>query len=272
MLTPRYGSIGFGKGNQIKMPDDSALLVEQIESIRRLTLNRPEKRNAMNRALLTALYDEIGDAGADKNTSVIILRGAGTCFSSGGDLSESVAGDTPSATADDLGLRTRSAAMNRVWECPIPIVAQVHGWCLAAATDLVFCCDLIVVGRSARFGYPGVRTEGTPPMNMWLQYGGPQVAKWLMLTGNFISGEDAVARGLALSVHDDNLLEKETYRLASDISGIDRDILTANKSVLNFAMDIMGRNEVFRYAAAQNAIAHASSVNGASPPLARKEG
>jgi enoyl-CoA hydratase len=93
---------------------------------------------------------------------------------------------------------------------------------------------------------------------MWLYYGGPQIAKWMLLTGQYLSGEEAATRGLALSAHDEDDLDDAVMAAARQIALIDRDILSANKSVLNFGIDLMGRSQLQRYASAQDAIAHAS--------------
>jgi len=239
--------------------EHNVLLVEQLGAVRRLTLNRPEKRNALSSSLLLRLYQEISSASADKRTSVVVIRGAGSCFSAGFDMSGEGTGETPTAPEEDLAYRDQALEMNRIWNCPIPIIAQVHGWCLAGATDLVLSCDLILASKSAQLGHPGVRTQGTPPINLWLYYAGPQLAKWLLLTGLYVSGEEAASRGLALSVHDDDALEDAVLEAAKQIALIGRDILIANKAVLNFGIDQMGRAQVQRFAAAQDAIAHHSA-------------
>jgi enoyl-CoA hydratase len=237
---------------------EDSLLVDQQGAVRRLTLNRPEKLNALNAELRSRLLEEIVGASQDQATRAIVIRGAGSSFSAGFDISKR--GDArPSVPEDDQRMRASLTEMDRIWNCPIPIIAQVHGWCLAGATDIVFSCDLIVASRTAKFGHPGVRTQGTPASNYWLYYAGPQLAKWLLLTGTYITGEDAAARGMILSAHDESEMDDVGLAVAQQIALISRDILTANKTVLNFGIDLMGRRQLQRFAASQDAIAHASA-------------
>ncbi|WP_145011674.1 enoyl-CoA hydratase-related protein [Mycobacterium marseillense] len=236
------------------------LLIEQIGAVRRLTLNRPEKRNALNQQLLLELFDAVEFAADDAATSVVVIRGAGRCFSAGFDMS-SAGTSPPSVPADDRLTYRGALNMNRLWHCPIPIIAQLHGWCLATATDIAFSCDLVIAARDAQIGHPGVRAQGTPPTNMWLYHAGPQLAKWLMLTGRYISGAEAAERGLVLSAHDAADLDSVVLDAARQISLVSRDISMVNKAVLNFGIDLMGRSELQRFASAQDAIGHASPDN-----------
>jgi enoyl-CoA hydratase len=236
------------------------LLLEQIGRVRRLTLNRPEKRNALNRQLLLELFDAVEAAASDVETSVIVIRGAGTCFSAGSDMSGSGSPPT-SVPADDRNTYRGALDMNRLWQCPIPVIAQVHGWCLATATDVAFSCDLVIAARDAQIGHPGVRIQGTPPTNMWLYNAGPQLAKWLLLTGQYISGVDAAERGLVLSAHDAADLDAAALQAAQQIALVSRDISMVNKAVLNFGIELMGRSQLQRFASSQDAIGHASPDN-----------
>jgi enoyl-CoA hydratase len=236
------------------------LLTEQIGRVRRLTLNRPAKRNALSPRLLAELYDAVDAAAQDTATSVVVIRGAGTCFSAGFDMS-GAGSAPPSVPADDRGTYRGALDMNRLWHCPVPVIAQVHGWCLATATDLAFSCDLVIAARDAQIGHPGVRTQGTPPTNMWLYHAGPQLAKWLLLTGQSISGAEAAGRGLVLAAHDEADLDSAVLDAARQIALVSRDIAMANKAVLNFGIELMGRSQLQRFASAQDAIGHASPDN-----------
>lgn len=151
--------------------------------------------------------------------------------------------------------------MNEIWDCPIPVVAQVDGWCLAGATDIALSADIVVVSESAQIGHPGVQLQGVPTTNLWLYHVGPQVAKWMLLTGRTMSGNEAVERRLALTSAPSADLDEVALEHAQTISLIGRDLLIANKSVINFGVDLMGRRELQRFAVAQDAIAHASHDN-----------
>jgi len=232
------------------------LLIGQEGRVRTLTLNRPEKRNALSAALRRRLGDEVTAAGTDPGTSVVIIRGAGSCFSAGNDMDAGIIEDPP---LDQLNLRSLLGPVNQIMDCPIPVIAQVHGWCLAGATDIAFACDLVVASHTAAFGHPGVRVQGTPTTNMWLYHGGTQLAKWLLLTGENISGQDAARRGLVLASYEEEALTGEVELLATQMSRVNRDSLVANKLVLNHGLDLMGRSMLQAFATAQDTIAHTSA-------------
>lgn len=237
------------------------LLMEQDGKVCRLTLNRPDKRNALTPGLLFDLYEAVEMAAAHRGTSVVVIRGSGSCFSAGFDLN---AGHrAPSVADDDQAVHRSAMEMNRIWQCPIPIIAQVHGWCLATATDLAFSCDVVIAANDAKIGHPGVRAQGTPPSNMWLYHAGPQLAKWLLLTGGHIDGAEAARRGLVLSSHDEADLDDAVAHVAGEMSLVSREISMVNKAVLNYGIDLMGRSQLQRFASAQNAIGHASADNQA---------
>lgn len=231
--------------------------VERFGAVLRLTLNRPEKRNALNTALITALVDEVTAAGRDPDTSVVVIRGAGSCFSSGWDLSEKLHG-TSDLRADREAVRAAGVRMNAIFDCPLPVIAQVHGYCLAGAADLALHCDLMLVARDARFGHPAVRSLGVPSSNMWLYRAGPVVAKHLLFTGDTISGDDTARLGLALGAYDAGALEGEVLALASRIAMSSRDTLMANKRVINHGIELMGRSALQRFAQAEDLLAHLS--------------
>lgn len=233
------------------------LLVERLGKVRRLTLNRPRKRNALNKELLGRIYAELAAAAADPGVNVVLLRGNGPSFSSGFDLSDG--GHVNAPPPEDEQIYQRLALeMNQVWQCPLPVIAQVHGHCLGAATDLAFMCDIVMASHDATFGHPGVRSQGTPPINMWLYLAGPQLAKWLMLTGDSIRGDEAARRGLILSSHDPETLDAEVLAAAERIAATNRAAAVVNKAVLNFGIDLMGRPHLQRFSVAQDAIVHAS--------------
>jgi len=133
------------------------VLVEDLgDGVRRLTLNRPEKRNALSNALRGALFEALEEADRDQTVRVIILRGAGTCFSAGYDLTATGAqADTiPFHTAGGAGAWPRHVADGcfRMWDMAKPIIGQVHGWCLAGGSELATACDLVYVAEDAKIG------------------------------------------------------------------------------------------------------------------------
>ncbi len=133
---------------------------EPIERIRRVTLNRHEKRNALSNALRSELFAALEAADLDDAVSVVILRGAGGCFSAGYDLASDTSQGRPFHTAGGLGSWPRHVVEGcfRIWDLAKPVIAQVHGYCLAGGSELAAACDLVYVADDALIGYPAVRS------------------------------------------------------------------------------------------------------------------
>ena len=149
-----------------------------------------------------------------------------------------------------------AAGWGRVWDCAIPVIAQVQGNCLAGGTDLALHCDLIVAADDARIGFPPVRSMGVPPTNMWLYHLGPQWTKRLLLTGDTVSGAEAHEIGLVVATAPPDALDEVVLELAQRMALIGRDLLIANKRVVNMGLELMGRSQLQRFAALNDAIGH----------------
>jgi len=144
----------------------------------------------------------------------------------------------------------------KVWDCAIPVIAQVHGNCLAGGTDLALHCDLVIAAEDARIGFPPVRSMGVPPTNMWLYHLGPQWTKRLLLTGDTVTGTQAEAMGLVVGTAPSDQLDEVVLELASRMALIGRDLLIANKRVVNMGVELMGRSQLQKFAALNDAIGH----------------
>ena len=218
------------------------LILEKFGPVLRVTLDRPERRNALSAELIEELLALISAVELDTETSVLVLRGAGKGFCAGYD----VAGDAqvepePSPIEKAQIVRGDGRVFDRLWRLPIPTIAQVHGACLAAGTDLALSCDLLVCAADARIGYPAVRSMGSPATHMWLYHLGPQWTKRLLLSGDSLSGAKAAEVGLFLESAPAEELDDRVLRLAARIASIPRDLLTVNKHVVNRGLDLMGR-------------------------------
>ncbi|HYD45076.1 MAG TPA: enoyl-CoA hydratase/isomerase family protein, partial [Phenylobacterium sp.] len=173
------------------MTDEPILLTDDpAPHVRRITLNRPAKRNALSNALRAAIFEALEAGDRDPEVRVMILRGAGVCFSAGYDLAG--VGELPWHTAGNQGQWARHVVEGcfRVWDLAKPVIAQVHGWCLAGGSELATACDLVYVAEDAQIGYPAVRTM-SPPDNhyhVWLM--GMRAAMEQMLTGDSIDGNE----------------------------------------------------------------------------------
>lgn len=236
------------------MSGDRVLLTEQIGAVRRLTLNRPQRSNALNAELLAALAAAMDDAADDRATSVVVLAGAGRGFCAGFDLSG--AGGPRDIWSDRHRLQRNNRVFDLVWDCPLPVVAAVHGYCVAGGADLALHTDLLVAADDARIGYPPVRNLGVPPTNMWLYRLGPQMAKRLLLTGDSISGAEAATLGLAIEAVPSVEVADRALALARRLAQNGREMLIGNKAVVNRGIDLMGRAALSRIASTEDAIAH----------------
>jgi len=142
------------------MSDALVLIDEPTAHVRRLTLNRPTKRNALGNALRAELFTALRAADADQDVRVVIIRGAGPCFSAGYDLAQDPNEPLPWAiTAADGGwARHVLQGWFEMMDLATPVIAQVHGYCLAGGTELATACDLVYVAHDAQIGYPPVRS------------------------------------------------------------------------------------------------------------------
>jgi enoyl-CoA hydratase/carnithine racemase len=235
--------------------------IEEIGPVRRLTLNRPDQHNPLTPRCIREVLRAVEQFEADATARVVVIRGAGRSFSSGyGFIAEDFEpGDFAGRDAlegDVSAMLSLAAGWSRVWECALPVIAQVHGNCLAGGTDLALHCDLVVAAEDARIGFPPVRSMGVPPTNMWLYHVGPQWAKRLLLTGDTVTGTQAVDIGLAIATARPEELDAAVLDLARRIALVARDLLVANKRVVNMGIELMGRAQLQKFAALNDAIGH----------------
>src|ERR1700704_316951 len=184
---------------EIPVADRLVLADDPRPRVRRLTLNRPAKRNAMSNSVRRVLFDELRRADADNDVSVIVIRGAGPAFCSGYDLSPEPNDPLPRPHALRDGFWSRSLVEGwfEMMDMSTPIIAQVHGYCLAGGSELAAACDLVYVAEDATIGYPPVRTMSSPDF-LWQ----PWLLGWrrsmeAVLTGDSLTGVQAVEGGYA---------------------------------------------------------------------------
>jgi enoyl-CoA hydratase len=223
------------------MPDDPILIADTpAPFVRRLTLNRPAKRNALSNALRGELFAALEAADGDPEVRAVILRGAGTCFSSGYDLAG--LGDLPFHTAGGQGQWARHVVEGcfRIWDLAKPVIAQVHGWCLAGGSELAFACDLVYVAEDAQIGYPAVRSMSPPDNQFHAWIFGMRAAMEMMLTGDAVSGAEAARLGFANRAFPVDRLEAETLAMAERIAKVDPELAQLNKRLVHRQMEAMG--------------------------------
>lgn len=224
------------------MTTDWVLIDEPLPSVRRITLNRPDKRNALNHALRGAIIDALRDGDADPDVRVMIVRGAGSSFSAGYDLGGGNEGqDFPWYTAGGDGHWPRHVTQGwmSIWELGKPVIAQVHGYCLAGGSELATCCDLVYIADDAQMGYPAVRF-GVPDNHFHAWFVGMRKAMEMMITGDSIDGIEAARLGWANASVPADELESKVLSVAQRITGVPPDLVQINKRVVHRQMEIMG--------------------------------
>ena len=236
--------------------------------VAKVLLNRPEKLNALSLPLQAELYDCLQAADDDPVVRVITLRGAGRAFCAGYDVTPPQTDEDRRASEERRGnirqdmhrLRKTARLMTSVFDLSKPVIAGIHGHVIAGGTDLALHCDMIIAADDANIGFPPVRSMGTPPTHMWTYMVGPQWAKWFMLTGETVSGKEAQEMGLVLKSVPAEGLDAAVDGLANKIAKIPWEMLAANKSIVNKALDLMGRNMMQVIAAETDAVSHQSSI------------
>ena len=204
------------------------LLYDIEDKVATITLNRPEKVNALSWALRQELYDALKTAERDQGVGCIIIKGAGRAFSAGYDLTP--ADPSPNRPVEgyvspDLDKLTGQYARDLVkgwwviWELNKPVIAQVHGWCLAGASELASMCDILFVADDAMLGYPPVRALSTPDTMYF-----PWKMHMSWATKSFPADE----------------LDEQTKEEAKAIASISVDMLASSKKAVNRAYEIMG--------------------------------
>lgn len=256
------------------MPNsDSTLVVERFDSIVRLTLNRPEKRNALDDALHEQLSAALHEADLDEDVRVIILAGAGPSFCSGDDLEADnplrEAGGRPSDAPELKTQRTGPEAMFAreqylyydkalaLRNLRTPTIAAVQGWAIAAGLMIVCMCDLIVAAEDAKFRNPVVRQTNlgvellVEPWDM-----GIRQAKEFLWTGDLMTAEDAYRLGMVNKVVPNEDLQEEALRMARRIALSPPVTVQLLKRSLNQTQDLMGQRQSFEYHFAIHQFAH----------------
>ncbi len=225
--------------------------------VRRITLNRPDKRNALSNRLRGEYLDALQQADADPNVRVSILRGAGESFSAGYDLTQNPAAHMPFDTAMGDGFWPRHVVEGafKIWDLAKPVVAQVHGYCLAGGTELMSACDLAYVAEDAQIGYPPVRLMSPPDNQFFPWLAGMRNAMEMMLTGDSISGVEAVQMGLANRAFPRDELDEAVLDKAERIAKIPSDLQQLNKRTVHRAMEIMGTRAAIRAGTEMQALA-----------------
>jgi len=223
-------------------------------SIRYLTLNRPDKRNALNDALITALKEGLSEADADESLRAIVIRGAGKDFCSGADLSalQKISQSSFEENLEDA--RNLAELFAIIRNIKIPVIAAVHGRALAGGCGLATGCDIVLATKSARFGYPEVKIGFVPAIVTAIlrRNVSEKTAFELITQGCEFGAEEARSRGLVNRVFEDNSFEDAVKVYVSAYENVSRSAIVLSKRLL-YQMDGMSFDEALTAGAIVNA-------------------
>jgi methylglutaconyl-CoA hydratase len=198
----------------------TTLLASLDSGVLTLTLNRPDKRNALSAELIEELHRALERADLDSAVRVVLLRGAGKDFCAGADLAELLASVDQTVGDNEAAALRLGSLFERMRALPKPVLAVVQGRALAGGAGLATACDLVLAGSGAQLGYPEIQRGFAPAMVMALlrRMVGEKVALDLVLTGRVLTAGEAERLGLVSRVLPDGELESGARKLAADLA------------------------------------------------------
>lgn len=239
------------------MTENNEPVLYQLDgSVASITLNRPEKKNALSDTLIAALKDGLKRAGGEEAVRVVIIKGAGSDFCSGADLSalQKIADSSIAENATDA--RSLMEVFTLIRDLPIPVVAAVHGRALAGGCGLASACDLVLASASARFGYPEVKIGFVPAMVAAIlrRNVSEKRAFELLTLGREITAGDAMEMGLVNRVFPDASFESDIAGYVNEFSNVSRSAVSLTKKLL-YQMDGLAFRDALETGADINVIA-----------------
>ena len=226
-----------------------SVTLEITDRIATITLNRPERLNAIDQHMPRDIRAAVAQANDDDDVHVIVVTGAGRAFSAGYDLVDYA--QTPGANAgvqempwdpmvDFKMMYDNTQCFASLWRSYKPIIAKVRGFAVAGGSDIALSCDLVVMAADAKIGYPPARVWGCPTTAMWVYRVGAERAKRMLLTGDLIDGREAKDMGLVIDAVPEAELDLRVSELAKRMAAVPRNQLMMHKLMINQAFDNMG--------------------------------
>jgi enoyl-CoA hydratase len=216
---------------------------ERRDALAVLTLNRPEKLNAINTAMIDGLHRALDTAEADEDVRVVILAGAGRAFSSGFDLDMETGGEErPDALAVRPALENDFRIIMRFWDCPKVTVAAVHRYCLGSAMELAVACDLTIAADDCVFGAPEVVRQRYR-RDVAAVARRPETGETAALDRRLLARPQALQMGLVSQVVPSDRLMDEAFELGRRIAANDRLAVSLTKQAINRSLDVAGMRQ-----------------------------
>ena len=226
-----------------------SLRYEVAGRVATITLDRPDRLNAIDHHMPSEIRQAVEEANADDAVHVIVLTGAGRAFCAGYDLQDyaEAEGDNPGVqsmpwdpTVDFKMMFRNTQDFSSLWRSYKPTIAKVRGFAVAGGSDIALSCDLVVMTDDARIGYPPARVGGCPTTAMWVYRLGAERAKRMLLTGDLIDGAEAERIGLVLEAVPEAELDARVQALAERMAGVPKNQLMMQKLMINQAYENMG--------------------------------
>ena len=227
----------------------ATLIYETAGRIARISLNRPERLNAIDERMPGEIRAAVERANADDGIHVIVLQGAGRGFCSGYDLKAfaETAGENPGVQSmpwdpmiDYRFMKQCTDDFFSLWRSYKPVICKVHGYAVAGGSDIALCADIVIMAEDAKIGYPPARVWGCPTTAMWVFRIGAEKAKRMLLTGDLIDGRQAKEMGLVYDAVPAAELDAAVDALASRMAGVPKNQLMMQKLMINQAYENMG--------------------------------
>lgn len=225
------------------------LTYETDGRVAHVTLNRPDRLNAIHEKTPGEIRRAVEAANADDGVHVILLKGAGRAFCAGYDLKDYAEREGAHPLAQDMPwdpmldyrlMKAFTDDITSLWRSYKPTVCKVHGHAVAGGSDIALACDMVIMAEDARIGYPPARVWGCPTTAMWVYRLGPERAKRMLFTGDLIDGKEAKALGLVLDAVPAADLDARVDALVARMVGVPRNQLMMQKLMINQAVDAMG--------------------------------
>jgi len=223
-----------------------------------VTLDRPEKLNAITPGLQADLLAALAEAEADPTVHVAVVRGEGRGFCAGYDVAGS--GDVPAdVTGDRDWLERMLRGWLQIWDLRLPVLAQVHGVCLAGGTQLAAICDIGFVDADTKVGAPQLPLGAGYVSAFWAWFVGPKKAKEVFFpTGTLMTGTEAAAMGLFNRATEPGTVAEEMARYAALVARTPKDILGLQKQSINRTQELAGFRAALLQSVEVDTIAHVS--------------
>ena len=214
-----------------------------------ITLNRPERLNALSRALLADLGNALEEADKDETVRCIVIKGAGRAFSAGYDMNVQSEGNLPrDAVSMITGQHPTTMYRQWIWNNRKPVIAQCHSFSLAGGGQLACHCDITIASDDALFGYPPARYASVATYMIWPELVGMKKAKQLAFTGNMMNAQEALRVGLVSEVVTRDELDDYVWTLANTISKLPPAATELNKRAINYYYESQGMFQAYEYA------------------------